>query len=504
MTLIPSSPAPSGDLLLRADGLSIRTGARQLLAPLSIELRSGDRLVILGESGAGKSLLLRCLLGDLPAELTADGSIEIAGQRSAAQHGHRRRPFWGRHLALLPQEPSVALDPLRTLAPQLAEVHRHVGGRSSAESKARTADTLRTHGLAGAAGRHAWQLSGGMAQRAAAAMALAGGARLILADEPTKGLDPHWRDEAIRGFLQVADQGGAVVVVTHDLAVARQVGGRIVVLREGEVVEQGATTEVLAHPAHGFTQQLVDADPARWPVARPPQANGDGTGNGAPLLRAQALGHYLGGRWLFRGLDLEVHAGSSTALLGSSGSGKSTLGNLLLGLRRPTEGAVVRSAGLAPQALQKLYQDPLATFAPTQQLREALIDVAKQHGQAWPAVQALLERFHLSPGLMERLPHQLSGGQLQRVAIARMLLVRPRFVFADEPTSRLDAVSQQRTAEVLLQAVRDLGAALWLVTHDADLAQAMTLVQRDVREWQGAEPPPEPSEAPVPAEASTG
>jgi peptide/nickel transport system ATP-binding protein len=406
------------------------------------------------------------------------------GQGSAADDRQARRAQWGRHLALLPQEPSVALDPLRRLAPQLMEVHRRVGGATAADARRRTTDGLHRQGLSAAGGQHPWQLSGGMAQRAAATVALAGGARLILADEPTKGLDAHWRDEALRSLVAAAGPEGVVVLVTHDLAVARQLGGRLMVLRDGEVVESGDTAQVLADPSHPFTRALVAADPQSWPSLDTPQPANQPVPGGAELLRAEGLGHQLGGRWLFQGVDLSIEAGSRTALVGDSGSGKSTLGHLLLGLRPPTQGRVMRQRGLAPHACQKLYQDPLTTFAPTQALGQALADVARQHGQSLDQVPVWLDQLHLSAELLRRRPHQLSGGQLQRMAIARMLLVQPAFVFADEPTSRLDLLSQRRTAEVLLQAVARQGMALWLVTHDAALARAMTTRQLAIDQWR--------------------
>ncbi len=504
-----NAPLSTAIPLLRTQGLVVRIGAQRLATLPDLCLHPGDRLVLLGESGAGKSLLLRALLGDLPPELNAQGRIELAGQGSAANDRQARRALWGRHLALLPQEPSVALDPLRRLAPQLAEVHQRVGGATAAQARQRTAEGLHRHGLAAAASQHPWQLSGGMAQRAAATVALAGGARIILADEPTKGLDAHWRDEALRSIVTAAGPEGVVVLVTHDLAVARQLGGRLMVLREGEVVEWGDTAQVLAHPSHPFTRDLVAADPQSWPsfegqwLATATQAGPSGDPGsvdrtaaartesrplplsaGTDLLRAEALGHHLGGRWLFQGVDLSIQAGSRCALIGDSGSGKSTLGNLLLGLRQPTQGRVVRHAGLAPHACQKLYQDPLASFAPTQSLGQALADVARRHGQSLGQVKVWLDLLHLSGELLNRRPHQLSGGQLQRMAMARMLLVQPAFVFADEPTSRLDLLSQRRTAEVLLQAVARQGMALWLVTHDAALARAMTTRQFAIDQWR--------------------
>lgn len=502
------------ETLLGVDEVAVRIGARRMVRPLSFALAAGDRLVILGESGAGKSLLLKALMGALPAGASAEGRVRLVGEDSRADDGARRRPRWGRTLGWLPQEPSVALDPLRRLKPQLSEVLRKVAGRPAREAEAEATSTLAGLGLAPFERHYAWQISGGMAQRAAAAIALAGGARLVLADEPTKGLDPAWRDSAIDRLLEIAADGGAVLVVTHDLQVARRVGGRLMVMRDGEVVESGPTDEVLARPGHAFTRALIESAPSNWTTAwttarsstsatsatsamsaMSATAAGGTLSTGrsvtlersrAPVLRARGLGHGWDGRWLFRGVALELHAGDRLALQGDSGCGKSTLGNVLLGLVRPREGRVLRSPHLAPHALQKLYQDPLSSFAPGQTLGEALDDVRRRHRQSKDAVDVLLERLLLDRGLLRHRPKALSGGQLQRMAIARALLARPALLFADEPTSRLDLVTQRRTAELLSRTVAEEGTALLLVTHDADLAVALTDRQIRMAEWSGA------------------
>ena len=302
----------------------------------------------------------------------------------------------------LPQEPAQALDPLMRLQPQLALVHRHLRGAASAEAAARAEAALAAAGLGAAAPQFPWQVSGGMAQRAAAAIALAGGARLLLVDEPTKGLDAHWRDRCVELLQQLRREGGAVLVITHDLQVARALDGRMMVLREGECVEQGDTARVLAAPAHAFTRALIAADPSGWPDARLPTR----APAGEPVVRAEALGKQFGGRWLFDGLDLAIGRGERLAVQGPSGCGKGTLGNLLL-------------------------------------------------------------------GLLARRPAQVSGGELQRLALARVRWTGPALLFADEPTSRLDPLTQQQALALLADETARLDCALLLVTHDADVARAM-------------------------------
>jgi peptide/nickel transport system ATP-binding protein len=452
--------------LLSVEGLSVQVGDRLLLRDVSFSLRPGEVLTLLGESGAGKSLLAQAVMGNLPASLQAGGFVTLEGIRSRASDTGARRPRWGRALALLPQEPVQALNPLVRLAPQLAEVHRLVRGMSTGLADTSALRSLDTAGLAEAAQKYPWQLSGGMAQRAAATIACAGGASVLLADEPTKGLDAKWREHMVASLQAVQHGGGCVIVITHDLRVARALGGRLMVLRAGEVVEQGDVQAVLAAPCHDFTRQLVMADPTNWP---PRKAQAPGT----KVLTACGLAKGFGSQVLFNGLDLDIHKGERLVVQGPSGTGKSTLGSVLLGLLPADQGQVVRAPGLASTGLQKLYQDPVASFAPRISLAQSLRDVARRHGCAWNDVLHRLDRLGVPHDLLVRKPSEVSGGELQRVALARVLMARPALLFADEPTSRLDPVSQQESLVVLLDAVDDCGAALVLVTHDDDIARAL-------------------------------
>lgn len=456
--------------LIEADRLAVRAGDAVLLHPVSFSVRAGEALTLLGESGAGKSLLAQAVMGILPAGLQASGHVVCSGKASAAADAQARRALWGRQIALLPQEPWFALDPLMRVGAQLAESWRLVGGRPPDESWHAALAALRELGVEHAAPALPGTLSGGMAQRVAFAMVRAGGAPLLIVDEPTKGLDHRWRDAVVARLRAALEDGCAVVTITHDIAVARALGGNAMVLQDGKVVEQGNTATLLNAPSHPYTRELVAADPAVWgaPGARAMVA--ETASARETVIAASGLAKRFGEQTLFSGLTMDLRAGERLAVTGPSGSGKSTLGNILLGLVRADHGTVRRAEGEPRHRFQKLYQDPGAAFAPHRRIGAALHDLIRLHRLDAGAIKPMMDRLGLAPALLQRLPDAVSGGELQRFALLRALLLRPVFLFADEPTSRLDPVTQKRTIELIVQTCGESGAALMLVTHDPDIA----------------------------------
>ncbi|MEL6478309.1 MAG: ATP-binding cassette domain-containing protein [Pseudomonadota bacterium] len=450
--------------VIEVEDLSVFAGATRLLGPVSFRIARGGVLVVMGETGAGKSLIAQAILGTLPGALSFRGRIAINGQRVDTLPAADRARLWGRDLASLPQEPWRALDPLMAAARQVSETHRHVGGLPVAEAAAATARDFARLGLDPGERRLPGALSGGMAQRVAFAAATAGGAPILLADEPTKGLD-HDRQARVIGLLaEVARAGGTLMAITHDAQVAEALGGTLVVLRNGRVVEQGATAQVLQAPQDPYTKALLAADPSAWPVL-PAAEPGD------LMLRAQGLAVSRGGPRLFAGIDLAIHAGARLAITGPSGVGKSTLLDALLGLIPPDEGRVERAGLLGRHAIQKLYQDPPAAFPPFGRLETSFRDVARRHAAAWETVLGYLEDLTLSPTLLQRRPDAVSGGELQRLSLARALIVGPRVLLADEPTSRLDPITQKTTLDLLHKVSLETGIAVVLVTHSAAIAE---------------------------------
>jgi len=443
------------------EGLCVDGPGGRLLGPLSFAVAPGARLTIMGETGAGKSLAALAVLGALPPALRATGRIALGGARVDALPPARRAALWGRAVAMLPQEPWRALDPLMAAGAQVRETHALVARRP--DPAAATARDFAALALTGAEPLRPDALSGGMAQRVAFAAARAGGARVLLADEPTKGLDAARAARLADLLIAEADAGAAVVTITHDIALARRLGGRLIILRDGALVEDGAAAAVLAAPVSAYGRALVAADPAAW-ARRAPAAHG------AEALRTEGLAVARGGRRLIEGLDLTLRRGERVALTGPSGVGKTTLLKALAGLLRPAAGRVLRGPGVAPTGVQMIHQDPPAAFPPQLALGRALRDVCALHGVAWPRVEGWLRRLRVAPALLARRPAAVSGGELQRIALARALTVAPAALLADEPTSRLDPITQAEVMTLLAEIAEETAMAVLLVTHDAALA----------------------------------
>lgn len=430
--------------------------------PLSFTLRAGQPFTLLGETGSGKSLLAQAVIGTLPAGLKASGTLHVDGQ-ALPLASRPARAFWGHRLGILPQEPWLALDPTMRAGEQVAESYRFLRGMKAQPARESALRDLDALDVAAAADRLPQALSGGMAQRVAFAAARAGGAKIIVADEPTKGLDVARRDEVIALLLQEVRAGGGLLTITHDIELARQIGGEVAVMLRGEIIERGSAEQVLTQPQHPYTQALLAADPARW-AARLPAAHARDV-----VLEAHNLSITRGGRQLFSDQSLRVHAGEVIGITGPSGCGKSSFGDILLGLLAADSGDVVRDRQLAAVKYQKIFQDPPSAFAPRVTLRQALSDVVKRHRLDGARIAPLMERLKLRPLLLDRYPGEISGGELQRFALLRVLLLDPVFLFADEPTSRLDLLTQQQTIELLVEVAAEQNCALLVVSHDEAL-----------------------------------
>ncbi|WP_111639859.1 ABC transporter ATP-binding protein [Marinomonas shanghaiensis] len=451
-------------VLLKLTNVAVYVGDTCLLEPISLELRQGQPLTILGQTGSGKSLLAQAIMGLLPDTLSFQGEVEVFGNVLSLEE---RQALWGRDLVMLPQEPWHALDPLMKGIYQVSEVYQYVQGKPNHEALARAKQDLDDVGLADSAHKRPGQLSGGMAQRLAISAATAGGANVILADEPTKGLDVSRRDGIVR-LLQSRSIAGSLLTITHDVAIARQLGGTLLVMKQGRLVEQGDALEVLDNPQDSYTRELIAAEPKSW--TEKPLSSVDTSAE--TVLLAENLAIKRGGRTLFEDLSFSIKKGEVVGVVGDSGCGKSSLGDALLSMLPVSAGNITRFNNTAkPYQWLKLYQDPPSAFTASVSLGTLLEDLVRLHNIPRERISPLMTRLNLPDAILQRNCLNVSGGELQRFAILRALLLDPVFLFADEPTSRLDPITAKDVTSLLVTLARETGCAVLMVSHDPDLVR---------------------------------
>ncbi|MGH8027302.1 MAG: dipeptide ABC transporter ATP-binding protein [Pseudoxanthomonas sp.] len=459
---------------------------RELLRGLSLELRGGQCVGLVGESGSGKSLTSLALLDLLPSALKANASLHVDGQEvvfGSPMHAALR----GRVFGLVPQDPLAALHPLRTIGAQLVETLRSARGLSREAAGKEAEELLRRVQMPDprqALSRYPHLFSGGQRQRIAIALALAMRPRVLIADEPTSALDARIAHDILDLLDDLRrEQNLALLLISHDLPLVGAYAQRLLVLRDGEVLERGDTQAVFAAPGHAYTRELLAADR----LQELPAARGD-----APvLLRAENLRmRYRGAaRDALDGVEVELRRGEGLALVGESGSGKSTLGRVLLKLLRGAQGRIVLDGvaldSLDASGMRKLrrrigvvFQDPYASLDPRLDIATIVAEPLRIHGIGDAASQRLkaselLRAVGMDDSAMDRYPHQFSGGQRQRIAIARALATSPDLLVCDEAVSALDAHHRAAILGLLAKLKRERGLALLFVTHDLAAASAV-------------------------------
>ncbi len=495
---------PPGAALLQVQGLRVAFGGKEVVRSIDFQIAPGEKVALVGESGSGKTVTALALLRLLhEAQLhgqarfqAAEAEVDLLDLPDAALRAIR-----GRDIAMIFQEPMTALNPLYTVGEQIAEVLQLKQGLPRAQALARAVQLLADTGIpepGQKVGAYPHQLSGGQRQRAMIAMALACQPRLLLADEPTTALDVALRGQ-ILDLLDALQRrhGMAVLMITHDLHLVRRFASRVIVMEQGRIVEQGPVSEVFARPQHPYTRSLIDSRPVRDVVEEPAAAE--------PLLRARGLrvsypvarpglrGWFRRGEYVaVQGADFSVAPGRTLGVIGESGSGKSTLALAALGLL-PAQGEL-RIAGQGwsgrpaldrplRRRVQVVFQDPFSSLSPRLTVEELVGEGLRIHAPALPLperrqrVQQALADVGLTealyPGLLQRYPHEFSGGQRQRLAIARALIVQPQLIVLDEPTSALDVTIQKQVLQLLQRLQRERALSYLLITHDVDVIRAM-------------------------------
>ncbi|WP_314424919.1 ABC transporter ATP-binding protein [uncultured Microbacterium sp.] len=456
---------------LELDGLRIDFGGTPVVDGVSLSVARGECVAIVGESGAGKSLTARALLGLTPVGARVRADRLLIDGTDVARFGERRwRALRGSGIALVSQDALVSLDPLRRIGSEVAEpllLHGVVSGRAAVRE--RVHDLLRRVWMPDAARRarhYPHQLSGGLRQRALIASAIAAEPAVLVADEPTTALDATVQARILGLLRDIADAGTAVVFISHDFAAVRRIADRVLVMRHGAAVESGPVDEVLGSPRHEYTRQLIAAT-IHEPRTAPHEPS-------SPVLVATGLTKSFGGFVAVREASFVVGRGRTLGIVGESGSGKTTLARMIVGVERPDEGDLRWTAA---QRVQLVHQNPLGAFDPRwtigRSLREALAAGGVPRGRRAARVDDLLAEVDLDPELATRRPGALSGGQRQRAAIARALAADPQVLVLDEPVSALDPSVRERVLRLLLRLQRDRSLTMVFVSHDLDVVGAV-------------------------------
>ena len=453
---------------------------------LTLSLQRGERLALVGPSGCGKSTVARAVLGLLPEGSRSQGRLELMGSDPRRLRRGALNRLRGEAVGLVFQDPMTRLNPLISIGDHLRDTLSAHGAQA-----ARAEELLQRVGIGQERmNSYPHQFSGGMRQRVAIALAMALQPPLVIADEPTTSLDVAVAGQVMAELTALCQEAGsALLLITHDLAMAGRWCQRMAVMQDGRLLEEASASEVLLQPQQPLTQRLVAAARQREGGA-PPQAPATPVVLELHQLRCW---HRLGGwpwqpQWLrsVDGISLRLHAGETLGIVGPSGCGKSTLCRALMGLN-PVRGGEVMLQGRdlrrlqgkdlrqARQRLQMVFQDPLACLNPAMTVIDAVADPLLIHGLASPGqareqARTVLESVGLDASLAQRLPRQLSGGQQQRVAIARALVLQPAVLLCDESVSMLDAEVQAEVLQLLRQLQQQLGVAILFVTHDLGVA----------------------------------
>jgi len=492
--------------LLQVQGLRVAFGGKEVVHGVDFTIAPREKLALVGESGSGKTVTALSLLG-LVQNAQVTGSARFAGERDGAERDLLALPerdlmaVRGREIAMIFQEPMTALNPLYTVGDQIAEVLQLKEGLNARQAWQAAVDALAACGIPDPERRAAvypHQLSGGQRQRAMIAMALAGRPRLLLADEPTTALDVTLRGQILDLLGEVQQHNGmAILLITHDLNLVRKFADRVAVMENGHLVEQGSVAEVFANPQHSYTRKLIDSRPVRDVVeaaaAQAPVMRASGVEVSYPVPLPGFRGWFRKGRFVaVRNAAFSIDPGRTLGVVGESGSGKSTLALAALGLLPHAGDLDVAGTRWGPDAtknkairrvVQVVFQDPFSSLSPRMTVEEivgegllvhepalALADRRERVVRALAEVGLGEEQF---PGLLQRYPHEFSGGQRQRLAIARALIVQPQLLVLDEPTSALDVTIQKQVLRLLQRLQREKGLSYLLITHDVDVIRAM-------------------------------
>ena len=478
--------------MLNVERLSLEIGGRPVLRDVSFDIRPGEVFGLVGESGSGKSLTALSTMRLLPHGAEATGRIVFNGRNLSCVNEREMCGLRGRKIGMIFQEPMTALNPLLTIGDQVAETLIVHGAAGKAEARDAASEQLARVGLGDfGLDRYPHELSGGQRQRVCIAMAVALRPGLLIADEPTTALDVTTQARILDLLKELAaDEGMAIWLITHDLAVVADMAGSAAVMRGGRIIESGRTESLFRRRSHAYTRKLF-ADSAHAP------ARSSNAGGGRILKVRGAVREYplrrtglFGAAPAFRAVDgvsLDVREGESVGLVGESGCGKSTLARLILGLD-PLQAGEIRldgdriDAGHVPgrvrRKMQAVFQDPYGSFNPRHRVSRLVAEpfnlLPMPRRDIDRSVATALEAVGLAAADGEKYIHEFSGGQRQRIAIARAIATRPKLVILDEPVSALDVSIRARILDLLADLQARFSLGYLFIGHDLNVVRSVT------------------------------
>lgn len=464
---------------------------------VSMYLDPGEILALVGESGSGKSVTARAVLGLLPETATATGAILVEGTNVVGLHGAKLRQLRGERVSMVFQEPSGSLNPVYPIWWQIGEgLRAHNPKITKKEIREQAIRSLKTVGIPDAEKRidyYPHEFSGGQKQRIVIAMALAMGADLIIADEPTTALDVTVQAEILALLREIRDEyNTSILLITHNMGVVADLADSVAVMYRGHIIERAPAAELFYAPIQDYTKQLLAAVPHLGQNSASVSLSDrdlDAIDTRPALVTAQGMEVTYPGRLgspafkAVRGVDLTIHEGEVFGLVGESGSGKTTIGRAMAGLETVTGGSLnvlgIEMRGFKEKKFRPLrrdigfvFQDPATSFDPHQTVGQAISEPMDVHRRDMSAqarrarVRELLEAVQLPAAYEKRFPHELSGGQRQRISFARALALQPKLLIADEPTSALDVSVQAKVLDLFKELQAEFGFACLFITHD--------------------------------------
>jgi microcin C transport system ATP-binding protein len=482
--------------ILDVQNLSVHFGDNHAVKNISFDINKGETVALVGESGSGKSVTALSTVKLIGGNATVGGSVKYCGTEMIDANDETLRRIRGNDISFIFQEPMTSLNPLHTIERQLGEslaLHQGVKGNAA---KPRILDLLAKVGIRNAESRlrdYPHQLSGGQRQRVMIAMALANKPDLLIADEPTTALDVTIQAQILELLNDIQkSEGMGMLFITHDLGVVRQISDRVCVMKDGEIVESGKTSEIFENPQHPYTKKLLGAEPTGAPPPVPEGAKEIISTNKLrvwfPIVRGimrKVTGHIKA----VNDATLTIHQGETLGVVGESGSGKTTLALAVMRLIK-SDGPIVFMGnnvdGLSNKQLkplrrdmQMVFQDPYGSLSPRFTIEQIISEGLDVHGlQAGQnrrqMVKDILIEVGLTHDMIDRYPHEFSGGQRQRIAIARAMILKPKLVILDEPTSALDMTVQVQIVDLLRELQQKYGLAYLFISHDLRVVRALS------------------------------